>query len=186
MVRELLQIIGLTALCAGCSASATAAAPVEPTTAEPAKQVGAPVAYEFASLDDRPVSSEALRGRATVLIFVTTYGDASMLQARFLKKVFKEYSPRFNAAAVFLERVDNRPLARIFNDTLELPYPAAMGDEASIAGKGPFTGMDTVPGVVVLDPSGREVWRKIGVAMPDELTSAIREAQRTVWGEKTR
>jgi acetyl-CoA carboxylase alpha subunit len=119
-----------------------------------------------------------------VIIFITTYGDASIVQARFLKKAIKEHVPRANAAAVFLERVENRPLARMFSDKLELPFPTAMGDEASIAGKGPFSGVDTVPSVVVLDEQGREVWRKVGVAHPEELDRALREAQRGVWGAK--
>ena len=35
------------------------------------------------SLDERPVTTDGLRGRAVVLIFITTYGDASIVQARF-------------------------------------------------------------------------------------------------------
>lgn len=164
----------------GCGAKGVEAPRVAPVSAA----TGAPIAYEFASLDERPVSLAGLRGRATVLIFVTTYGDPSIVQARFLKKVFRGYTPRFHAAAVFMERVDNRPLARIWRDKLDLPYPAAMADEASIAGRGVFAGVDTVPSTVVLDEQGREVWRKTGVAGPEELERALRLAQRGVWGER--
>jgi hypothetical protein len=135
------------------------------------------VTFEFASLDERPTSTEGTRGRVTVLLFLTTYGDPSILAARFLTKVYREHAPRFNAVAVFLERVENRPLARIFVDTLALPFPSAMGSDADIAGKGPFKGLDTVPSVVILDRLGREVFRKVGVAKPDEIVRVLRGAE---------
>ena len=145
---------------------------------------GQPVAYAFDSLDEREVSLAALKGRATVVLFIATYGDASILQARFAKKVLAEHSPRINVAAVFMEPIENRPLARIFRDAVGLPFPLAMADAAAIAGRGAFTGIDTVPSVVVLDHEGREVWRKVGVAHADELIRAVRDAQRDVWGAK--
>ena len=79
---------------------------------------------------------------------------------------------------------ENRPLARIFRDAVGLPFPLAMADAAAIAGRGAFTGIDTVPSVVVLDHEGREVWRKVGVAHADELIRAVRDALRDVWGAK--
>jgi hypothetical protein len=156
----------------------------EPPRAPAAAAVprGEPVAYAYESLDDREVSLAALKGRATVLVFIATYGDASIVQARFLKKVVAEHVPRINAAAVFMEPIENRPLARIFRDTVGLPYPLAMADSPTIAGHGPFVGLDTVPSVVVLDDEGREVFRKVGVAYPDELIRAVRDAQSSVWG----
>lgn len=145
--------------------------------ASPALPRGDLVEFDFASLDDRPTSSAATRNRVTVVLFVTTYGDPSLLAARFLMKVFREHTPRFNAIAVFLERVENRPLARIFTDQLMLPYPSAMGSADDIAGKGPFKGIGTVPSMVVLDRQGREVFRKVGVVKSDELVRVLRGAE---------
>lgn len=142
------------------------------------------VEYNYESLDDRPVSREALKGRACVVVFLASYGDASLLQARFLKKVFREHTPRINAAAIFLEPIENRPLVRVFRDAADLPFPVAMSDAETIVGKGAFTGIDTVPSVVVLDPEGRESWRKVGLASADELRQALRDAQREVWGAR--
>ena len=130
------------------------------------------------------MSLTALKGRATVILFIATYGDASIVQARFAKKVLAEHAPRINVAAVFMEPIENRPLARIFRDAIGLPYPLAMADPAAIAGRGAFAGIDTVPSAVVLDNEGREVWRKVGVAHADELIRALKDAQRDVWGEK--
>jgi hypothetical protein len=138
--------------------------------------------YQFESLDEREVSTEALKGRATVLVFLATFGNDSIVQARFLKKVFREHVPRINAVAIFMEPIENRPLARIFRDAVGLPYQEAMADLDTIGGKGPFKGIDTIPSTVVLDADGREAFRKVGVTSPDELIRAIKDAQSTVWG----
>lgn len=151
--------------------------PANEPAAKPPAQRGAPIRFAYESLDDRPVSTEGVHGRATVVLFLVTYGDPSIIEARFVKKVLREHVPRINAAGIFLERIDNRPLARVFRDSLDLPFPLAMADEASIAGKGPFAGVDTVPTVVVLDAQGREVFRKVGVTYPGEIERALKEAQ---------
>jgi hypothetical protein len=185
-VRKLVRSVALLSLLAAITSCAKqgGSRPTQPTEGAPAPQRGAPIEYAFESLDDREVSLAALKGRATVLVFIATYGDASIIQARFLKRVLNEHTPRFNAVGIFMEPIDNRPLARIFRDAAVLPYPLAMADAETIAGRGPFTGIDTVPSVVVLDTEGREVFRKVGVAHPDELEKAIRDAQRDVWGAK--
>lgn len=168
---------------AACSApAAPAAAPAR----APARARGPAVDFSYESLDDRPVSREALRGRAAIVAFLTTYGDPSLLQARFLKKVFREHAPRINAAAIFLGPPENRPLVRVFVGTADLPFPCAMGDAETTAGRGPFRDIDTVPSVLVLDHEGREVWRKVGVASADELNQALRDAQSEVWGASPR
>jgi peroxiredoxin len=178
-MRHLLAALLLAALpLGGCSSSPAKTGPAEPRAAAR----GPIISFAYESLDERPVSLEGLRGRAVVVAFLASYGDASLVQARYLRKVFREHSPRINAAAVFMEGIDNRPLVRVFRDAAGLPFPVAMADAATIAGKGPFEGINTVPSVVVLDPEGREVWRKVGVGSPEELDKALREAQRSVWG----
>lgn len=172
--RSVLGALG--ALCAGCGSSKPADAPTAPAARGPVLE------YDFASLDERPVSRQGLQGRATIVAFLSSFGDASLLEARYVKKVFREHSPRINAAAVFLEPIDNRPLVRVFRDAADLPFPAAMGDQAAITGQSAFVGIDTVPSVVILDAAGREVWRKVGLTSPEELQKALREAQREVWG----
>lgn len=173
-----LALVSLAAL-AGCAASRPAAPP-----AAAAAPVGPPIDFAFASIDEREVSSSALRGRATVIAFLTTYAAPSTVQARYLKKVVADHVPRINAAMVFYEQLENRPLVRIFRDSLGLSIPTAMADAEAIAGRGPFKGIDTVPSVVVLDPAGREVFRKVGVADATELQRALRDAQAGVWGAR--
>jgi hypothetical protein len=156
----------------GCSKAPEAKAPVAEALPR-----GDRIDFDYPSLDDRPTDSASTQGRVTVVLFLTTYGDPSILAARFLTKVFREHTPRFNAIAVFLERVENRPLARIFRDSLALPFPSAMGSTDDIAGKGPFRGVDTVPSLVVLDRQGRETFRKIGVVPPDDLARILRGSE---------
>ncbi|MCU0687637.1 MAG: TlpA family protein disulfide reductase [Polyangiaceae bacterium] len=157
----------------GCGGGAS------PDARAPEADASSPTArsFRYESLDEHEVSSNALKGRATVIVFAATYGDASLLQTRFVQKVHAEHTPRINAAAVFLEPVENRPLVRVFCNSLDLRFPAAMADADTIQGKGAFTGLNTVPSTVVLDAQGREVWRKVGVAIPDELKAAVRRAQ---------
>lgn len=183
-----LPFLAALALCS-CQGSQGARSP-QPAEA-PAPPTSAPIEFSFESLDERPVSHLSTRGRATLVIFLTSYGggiltsfgDPSLLQARYAKKVYKEHTPRINAAAVFLEPIENRPLVRLFRDAADLPFPSALADADTVAGRGPFKGIGTVPSVVVLDHEGREVFRKVGVASADELTRALRDAQRGVWGQ---
>jgi hypothetical protein len=158
--------------CGGGSSNPDARAPAADVASTPMER-----AFRYESLDEHEVSSRALRGRATIIVFAATYGDASLVQTRFVQKVHAEHTPRVNAAAVFLEPVENRPLVRVFCNSLDLRFPAAMADAETIQGKGAFTGLNTVPSTVVLDAQGREVWRKVGVAPPDELRAALRRAQ---------
>ncbi|HEU4535795.1 MAG TPA: TlpA family protein disulfide reductase [Polyangiaceae bacterium] len=162
------------ALAPGCGGgrSPAARAPGADAADGPAER-----SFRYESLDENEVSSAALRGRATLLVFAATYGDASLLQTRFAQKVHAEHAPRINAAAIFLEPIENRPLVRVFCNSIGLRFPAAMADADAIQGKGAFTGLNVVPSTVVLDARGREVWRKVGIAPPDELHAALRRAQ---------
>ncbi len=99
------------------------------------------------------------------------------MQMRYVQKVQAEHAPRVNAAAVFLEPLENRPLVRVYCESLGVRFPVGMADADTVRGKGPFAGVDTVPSVAVLDARGREVWRKVGVAHPDELHGALKRAQ---------
>jgi hypothetical protein len=166
--RKLLLLSQLAlAFAAGCSA--------EPTTqAEtPSIALGPIVHFEFATLDDKPLTTASVAGRNTVIGFIATYDQASQAQARFLTGLYHHHTPRLNVAALVLEPPENRPMVEAFVASLKLPYPVAIADRATIAGKGPFQGLHHVPSVVVLDAAGREVWRHVGLVEGDELERAI-------------
>lgn len=159
----------LAVLLASCSHS-------EPAPATPPRPapVGPPVEFAYPSADDAAaVTSTAMRGRASVLIFITTYDLASQAEARFLTMVMHRHVPRIRAAAIALEPQENRPLVAAFRDALHLEYPVAMADKAVISGGGPFGDVHAVPTTVVLDARGRVVARHVGLARDDEIESML-------------
>jgi hypothetical protein len=119
------------------------------------------------------LDAESLRGRATIITFVTTFDLASQAQVRFVTGVMKRHVPRINAAAVVLEPHTNAPLVTAFVDALRLPYPVAWGDDETFAGRGPFGDVHAVPTTIVLDKSGRVAWKRVGLAQEDELGAAL-------------
>jgi hypothetical protein len=165
-------------------------APVEPTaprgsaTAAPAATVplGAPVSFRFADAR-RPPASNAfvdardLQGRITLVVFVTTYDVASQAATRFVQRLAREHVPRLNVVLVVLERMESRPLVEAFADALDLTFPVAMADEATIAGQGPFQGLHHVPSFVVLDREGRERERQLGLIEYAPLEELVRRVE---------
>jgi thiol-disulfide isomerase/thioredoxin len=161
------------ALLASCGAPTPHAAATPPgvSTASP----GPVVDFAFDSLDDRPVSSESTRGKVTVLLFLTTGSILSQAEADFLVAMAKNDGDRLNYAAVALETRENRELVELYRKALSIPFPIAMADAQTLAGTGPFHDVSAVPVTVVIDRSGRVVWRMDGrVAKSDELRSAMR------------
>jgi hypothetical protein len=138
-----------------------------------------PVEFSFRTLDNAVLDSFHTRGRATALLFVTTFDWASQVEARRLAAVVTRHRPRANAGAVVLESDQYKPLAEVFRSSLSLTYPVAMADEATRLGEGPFGPVSLVPMLVVLDRTGREVWRKSGLAEAGEIEKALAEASRT-------
>ncbi len=157
-------------------ALAACSPPPEPAH-EPAAAVspsGPPLHFAFETLDGKPLTSESLRGRITVLAFLATYDFPSQAEARFLSSIARRHTPRLNAAALILEAPENRPLASAFASALALPYPVALADSATIAGEGAFAGLHHVPSIVILDREGREAYRHVGLIEEPALEQAIR------------
>jgi hypothetical protein len=133
------------------------------------------VDFAFDSLDDRPVSTEATRGKPTVLTFVTTSSLPAQAQVDFLVAMSKHDGDRVNYAVVALERRDDRELVELYRKALSIPFPVAMADVQTMAGSGAFGDVSAVPVTVMLDRLGRLVWRLDGrVAKSDELRAAMR------------
>jgi hypothetical protein len=154
------------------SACASEAPPPQPVFASAARS--APLHFQYQLIDGRSwLAAENLRGRPTVLGFLTSYDLASQAQARFLNGIARRLGARVQIAVVMLERIENRPLIIAFRDGLNLGYPVAMGDADLISGGGPFGDVHVVPSTVVLDAEGRLVWRKLGLAREEELEKAL-------------
>ncbi|KYF75226.1 cytochrome C biogenesis protein [Sorangium cellulosum] len=148
-----------------------------PATAEvPAR--GPVRTFSYETLDGRALSTASLAGRFSVIGFVATYDVASQAEARFLAGLFRDHTPRVNAALLVLEASENRPLVEAFVAALKLPYPVALADAPTIAGEGPFAGLHHVPSVVILDPEGREAFRHVGLITQETLEEVLRRLER--------
>jgi hypothetical protein len=133
------------------------------------------VDFEFDSLDDRPVSSAAMRGKVSVVVFVTTGSLMAQAQVDFLVAMANHDADRINYAAVALETKENRELVELYRKTLSVPFPVAMADPATLSGSGPLGNVTAVPVTVVLDRAGRVTLRvDARVAKSDELRAAMR------------
>jgi hypothetical protein len=134
------------------------------------------VSFAFGTTDGGEFSSRGTRGRATLVLFVTTYDLPSQLQARRLDEIVRRFRPRANAGAVMLEAPKYAVFADAFRSTLSLSYPVAIADDDTRERRGPFGRVDRVPTLVVLDRDGREVWRRAGVVSAKEIEAALAKA----------
>jgi len=129
--------------------------------------------WVFAGTDGSAVSAADMRGRATVILFLTTYDTASQIAAARFDRCIHSLSRRTNAIAVAMEPPDHAILVSTFHDSLKLSYPILMPDPATLVGQGPFGAIGVVPTWVVLDAYGRETWRGVGVRALPELGDAV-------------
>jgi len=133
--------------------------------------IAAPVAqFSYDSLDERAVSSDAMRGKVAVLAFVTTYDLASQAVVNFVMEAAK-HEPDVKFAMVALEDRASRELVEGYRDGLRVAFPVAMTD----VGHTGF-GEVHVPTVIVLDAAGKIAFRKEGIVKGDELHRAIDSA----------
>jgi hypothetical protein len=134
-----------------------------------------PVDFSFESLDDRPVNGQSMRGKPSVLAFVTTGSILAQAQVDFLVAMAKNDGDRVNYAVVALEARENRELVELYRKALSVPFPVAMADPATMLGAGSFHDVGAVPVTVLLDRAGRVIWRAEGrVAKSDEIRAAMR------------
>ena len=139
------------------------------------------ISFAYGTTEGGEFSSRATRGRATLVLFVTTYDLPSQLEARRVDDILKRFRPRINAGAVVLEAPKYAVFADAFRTTLNLGYPVALADDETLQRRGPFGRVDRVPTLVVLDRSGREVWRKAGVVSPREIEAVLSKASKSSW-----
>lgn len=138
-------------------------------------EVRAPIDFSFDSLDDRPVSAEATRGKPTVIAFVNTGSLPAQAQVDFLVVMAKRDADRVNYAVVALEPRENRELVELYRKSLGISFPVALADETTAAGGGAFGDVTAVPVTVILDREGRIVWRVAGrVVKADEMRAALK------------
>jgi hypothetical protein len=160
--------ISLLAACGGKSQPPPA--PIGVTSTQ-----SAPPRFEFDSLDERPVSSDAMRGKPVVMAFVGLGNIGSQMQVNYLIAMNKNDGDRVAYALVFMVPRNQRELVEIYRRSLGVDFPVALPDEATLNGTGPLGEMPLVPTVVVLDRMGRITQRIAGrVATSDELRGHLK------------
>ncbi len=133
------------------------------------------VDFSFESLDDRPVSAEACRGKPTVIAFITTSSLSAQAQVDFLIAMAKHDGTLINYLAVALEGRDGREIVGLYGKALAIPFPVAVADSQTLVGASAFGDVSAVPSTVLLDRAGRIVWRADGrVVKSDEMRAAMR------------
>ena len=155
------------ALLVACTPVAANDLPAPVGTTTPSAEL-VPV-YSFDSLDARPVSSDAFRGKTTVLAFVTTWDIASQAQVSFLVKMSEHDGDATHYAVVAVQDATGRELVEQYAKVLGVKFPVAMGDTSMLDGSGPLGDVHQVPTTVILDAAGRLVFRGAGVQKADDL-----------------
>lgn len=134
---------------------------------------GDAIDFSYATTAGGVLDSQNTQGRATAILFATTYDPLSQLEAQRLENILRTTRPRVNCGVVVLEAPKYAVLAQVFGETLGLTYPVALADDATLHGRGPFGPVRGVPTLVVLDRSGREVWRHAGIASSRQIAHAL-------------
>jgi len=151
----------------------------EPPAEEPSESDtrGQVQRYVFGTTDGEELSAEGMRGRVTVLLFVTTFDLASQMAAKQLDQVLHTHTPRINAGAVVLEAAKYAPLADVFRTSLKLSYPVALADLDTLARDSTLGEVRSVPTWIVFDAHGREVLRMYGAVSKDEIEGWLARAR---------
>ena len=170
LLPALVVSLSLSVGLAGCRGSP----PLAPVGVSGAPTLNVAIAFHYDSLDERQVSSDALRGRPTVIAFVTTWDLMSQAQVDFLVAMAKNDVDRVNYALVALQEVKDRELVEVYRSKLGVTFRVALGDKETIAGGGPFGDVHNVPTIVVLDRDGRVAWQRVGLAKSEDLRAALR------------
>jgi thiol-disulfide isomerase/thioredoxin len=121
--------------------------------------------------DKSRISLSGLAGNVVVLDFWASWCKPCVAQARILSQLAPRYA---NEKVVFVgvntaDRLDN---AEAFAESHQLPYPSVY-DTGEV---GDAYGAQSLPTLVVIDPSGRVAQTGVGVVGASELEAAIAEA----------
>jgi len=171
---NLIRYVVLAALALGCG---TATPADEPRASR--EEVHA---FQFDSLDDRPVSREALFGKPAVVVFLTTWDIASQAQVAVLLKMAEKDGPRVRYVMVALHERHERELVETYARTLKWPHPVALSDAETRVGRGPLGDVHLIPTTLVIDAEGRLVKKHVGVTRPDALRPSIEAAKAATGG----
>lgn len=159
----------------GCGAKPPAGPVVGVSTNTADPPPGEQAAYRFDPLDDdRPVSSEAMAGKPTIIAFVTTGDIVGQAQVSYLVQMSKRDGDEVNYVMVAVHPRREIVLVEAYRKTLDVDFPVALAPPEATRAGGPFGEIPAVPTTVVLDRSSRVVWKHTGLAKSDEIRAQMR------------
>lgn len=175
-------VVAASLFAAACGASKPAEGPAEAVgishhdgSAPSAPLSDKAVSFSFDSLDERPISSEAMAGKTTVLTFVTTGSVDAQAQLNFLVAMSGHDGDKVNYVAVALHPRREIPLVDALAHTVKVTFPVGIVDAEKMSSpSAPFGEIVAVPTTVVLDKKGRLVWKRTGLAKADEIRAHMR------------
>jgi hypothetical protein len=172
------SVVGLLFLAAACRHKSDPVASIGggPVGSSRSPERAGEPSWTFESVDDRPVSSATLRGKPTVLAFVSSDDLPSQAQAGFLAAMAKNDGDKVNYVLIAIEAPAQRELVQGFQHFFESKFGVslrtAMADADTLTGAGPF-GDVTHLTVLVFDPAGKMTWRRTGLARVEEIRAAL-------------
>ena len=125
--------------------------------------------FNFDSLDERLVSSDSIRGKVAVIVFISTGDLVGQAQVSFLVHMAKNDGDRVFYAMVALHPRKEAVLVEAYKSTLGVDFPVALANGGVTTESGPFGEIPAVPTTVILDRFGRMVWKHTGLAKNEEL-----------------
>jgi hypothetical protein len=154
---------------AACVKSAPVTEPVGVTGGDPSPLLSKEAAFAFDSLDERPVTSDAARGKIGVLVFVTTWDLTSQAQVNYLNAMVKNDGDKVFYAVVAVQEGSSKNLVAAYARSLSVTCPVAVVDPVTLNARAPFGEIRQVPTVVVLDRAGKIAWMRTGLAKAEEV-----------------
>lgn len=143
----------------------------------PASKAAQVLVFSLPGLDGKLVDSRDLRGRVSVVLFLTTFDVASQAQARRLEDLYRTHAPRLNALGVVVEAPRYAALAGEYRESLGLSYPLVMGERAVLDAHEELRHVRSVPSWIILSRDGQVAGSAAGALNLDELERLVREAE---------
>jgi cytochrome c-type biogenesis protein len=164
-------------------AAAKRRAPKKPVAAEPAADVGSIMpAYSTEYLDGKHFDVAAEKGNVVLLNLWATWCVPCRYEIPELQALHNRYASRgFKVIGVSVDEsgADN---VKQFVSEEKITYPVALDAEGRLANVLQTT---VLPTSVMIDRSGRIVWRKVGALMPNETSALDALVKRTVGTRKS-
>lgn len=169
-VRRLLFIV---LALSGATFACAASHPKESTSPE----VSHVLDFSLPGLDGKLVESKQLRGRVTVLLFLTTFDVASQAQARRLEDLYRTHVPRLNVLGVVVEAPRYATLVSEYRNSLGLSFPLVMAERAVLDAHRDLRNVKSVPAWIILNREGVVISSAAGALNFDDLEKLVSEAE---------